>query len=136
MLGLTDDSYIIEDSELPDKLRHEYSGILNWMLDGLRQWKANGQSIKLPAGVVNATMQFREESDIIGKWMDESATLGHLATWESGCAYGSFKLWSEQAGIRPFTKNRFTRNLKERGISQQRCGGGRGQEYVGICRFA
>ena len=48
------------DSELPDKLRHEYSGILNWMLDGLRQWKANGQSIKLPAGVVNATMQFRE----------------------------------------------------------------------------
>ena len=54
------------DLKLSSKLRAEKSGILNWMLDGLRDYLDHG--LVLPSEVINATQVYREDSDPLGQF--------------------------------------------------------------------
>ena len=55
------------DIHLPDKLRGEASGILNWLLDGLRTWCDKG--LHEPDDVVQATAEYRSASDPLGRFL-------------------------------------------------------------------
>lgn len=57
------------DSTLPDKLAAEVSGIMNWAIEGCRDWQLNG--LGEPASVHEATKDYRRESNIIGKFIEE-----------------------------------------------------------------
>jgi putative DNA primase/helicase len=49
------------DALLPKKLWEERAGILNWLLDGLEKWLNDG--LKIPQEILDATEEYREESD-------------------------------------------------------------------------
>ena len=51
------------------KLRAELSGILNWALEGCREWQKKG--LQPPAGVVNATASYQAEMDVIGQFISD-----------------------------------------------------------------
>jgi len=49
------------DPLLPKKLEAERPGILNWLLEGLQKWLEGG--LQIPEVVLEATREYREESD-------------------------------------------------------------------------
>ena len=63
-----------DDKRLSEKLREELPGILDWLLAGLADWREGG--MRVPASIARATEDYREESDVIGQWLEERAELG------------------------------------------------------------
>lgn len=57
------------DDGLLDKLMEEGPGILNWLVDGLIAYLEGG--LQEPAAVLDATREFREESDPVGAFLGE-----------------------------------------------------------------
>ena len=57
------------DKELPDKLRAEWPGILQWMIDGCRQWSETG--LNPPGAVRAATEGYLGEEDTLAQWVEE-----------------------------------------------------------------
>jgi putative DNA primase/helicase len=58
-----------EDKNLREKLKRGASGILNWALEGLAQWRASG--LQEPAAVKDATKEYRADQDVIGDFLGE-----------------------------------------------------------------
>ena len=58
------------DQELPDKLRPEAPGILNWLLAGCRLWQQEGLGA-LPQAVREATREYHEHEDEYAPFFDE-----------------------------------------------------------------
>lgn len=58
-----------EDRKFMDKLRGEMSGILNWIIEGQRKWKAEG--LGTAAAVKLTTDDYRDEEDEIGMCIKE-----------------------------------------------------------------
>lgn len=58
------------DKSFPEKLKAEYPGILNWALDGWRNYQAAG--LVEPQAVIDATSEYREEEDKIGRFIRET----------------------------------------------------------------
>lgn len=61
------------DPELLGKLMEEGPGILNWLVDGLLNYLEGG--LQEPAAVLDATREFREESDPVGAFLSECAVV-------------------------------------------------------------
>jgi phage/plasmid-associated DNA primase len=67
-------SEVVEvDKAFPDKLKAEYSGILNWCLDGWKRYQSEG--LVEPQAVINATAEYRSSEDIIGEFLRETSEL-------------------------------------------------------------
>jgi putative DNA primase/helicase len=108
------------DRKLPDKLRAEASGILNRLLDGLRDWAERG--LVLPDEVVEATEAYRAESDPLGRFLQTCivAEPGHRE--QSSLVYDVFNAWATAAGERGsggkvWSPRGFAQAMSERGYS-------------------
>ncbi len=69
------------------------SGILNWMLEGLRMYQAAG--LDMPDSVVEATEEYREASDKLGRFLKEEMEAGPdywVSTTEAHARYQSWCL--------------------------------------------
>lgn len=62
-----------DDKNLAEKLTQEYSGILNWMIEGHNQWIKYG--INVPETVKAATQIYREEEDDIGQFIKDQCII-------------------------------------------------------------
>jgi putative DNA primase/helicase len=102
------------DKKLEQKLEAELPGILNWAIDGLRQW--NHEGLNPPAIVLQATLQYRRESDLVGQWLEACTIQGEQMTMKAGEGYKSYKAWCEETGIKPMGQPLWSRRVTERGI--------------------
>lgn len=102
-----------QDARLPERLRSEGSGILNWALDGLKDYWASG--LVVPLSVKAATEGYRNDEDIIGQFISERCRLGGDLSCPTGELYREYNGWAAGNGIRAATKNTFTRRLSDRG---------------------
>jgi putative DNA primase/helicase len=80
---------------------------LNWALEGLRDYWQQG--LNPPEFVVNATKQYRIESDLVEQWIQERCKKGEDAVMSSAEGYGNYTLWCENMGI---NKNRIISQIK------------------------
>jgi len=78
----------MKDRNLTEKLKAEASGILNWALDGLRQWRLGG--LQEPEQVVQATQEYRESMDVIGHFIEERCTVGKSRTIGKTILYDAY----------------------------------------------
>jgi putative DNA primase/helicase len=84
------------DVELGDKLKVEWPGILQWMLDGCVDWQERG--LAPPQAVTAATAAYLEAQDSVAAWLDECCEL-NPNTWErSQALFASWKGWAERSG--------------------------------------
>ena len=84
------------DEALAAKLKAEASGVLNWMLRGLADYLKFG-SMMYPAKVNEATNEYRESQDVIGRFMKAKCVVGeHCEAKQSDDAQG---MTMEQAEI-------------------------------------
>jgi putative DNA primase/helicase len=119
----------MKDPHLPAKLAAERSGILNRLLDGLRDYRQNG--LQSPKIVQESTASFIEESDMIKAFMEADCELGH--TYETGAQdlFDRYAIWSQQQHVSPYSSPMFKRALESGyGLHQKRKS--RGKVWVGV----
>lgn len=120
------------DDELGEKLKREWPGILQWMLDGCRMWMADG--LAPPEIVWRATDEYLGEEDAFGQWLAECCVVkdGYFAT--TGELYKAWVRWAEKAGEYVGSQKRLSRTLQDRGFAARREGGTgkRGFEGLGL----
>ncbi len=102
-----------QDSQLLDKLKTEGSGILNWMLDGLWQWKRDG--LQVPDAIKASTGAYREEQDILGEWIFDRCNTGTGCSATKRELYDDYVGWARANGHGVLAQGRLTRRLHERG---------------------
>ena len=107
----------------------ERSGILNWVLDGVRMWKE--RRLVLPDQVSQVTNTYQEEQSIIGQFIKE------VCDCRKGVGISKSKLYEEYIKFcksireKPKSKNAFGRQIHEIGIGDSRNKNDR--YWVGIC---
>lgn len=102
------------DPHLMEKLRDEGAGILNWALDGLREWKRTG--LNQPQSVRAASDAYRNDMDVLGQWLEDHCEFDEVAQTATSELYKAFKTWSTESGWRPMTRQSFGRRLQDRNI--------------------
>lgn len=111
-----------EDRTLESKLAREFPGILNWMLEGLRQWQQGG--LAEPAVVTDATKEYQRESDTLGEWIEERCKKEQKPglTCLSSDLFKDYRRWAEDRGEIKFALSQkfFSIQLGERGYKKER----------------
>ncbi len=108
------------DAELPKKLRGEASGILNWMLDGLRLWFEGG--LQIPAAVRAATAAYKTESDPLGQFLEMATERRPGAHVQAKQFYTAYTHWCRDNAVEPLSMTAVGRKLGDRGIEKARVG--------------
>lgn len=87
------------------------SGILNWLLDGLRLYRAEG--LKQPPSIVQATDEYRKNSDKIGLFIDECL---HPCKQNvaASAVYNVYASWCDENGFGTENKKNFFDELAAR----------------------
>jgi putative DNA primase/helicase len=105
------------DMKLADKLRAEASGILNWMLDGLRSWLDNG--LTEPQEVTDATAKYFSTSDVLGRFLENCTVKepGHRV--QSSVLHQVYEAWCKSSGETPWKNRGFSLAMDERGYERK-----------------
>jgi putative DNA primase/helicase len=98
------------DSNLPDKLRAEYPGILAWAIDGARKWAASGLAI--PAAVIEASRAYMAEQNDLEQWIVECCVRDPKGEAGSSKLYESFKQWKDRNGEHAPAMRNFSQRLE------------------------
>lgn len=107
------------DRKLPEKLREELPGILNWALRGCASWRAEGLCV--PPEMEELTQEYREESDIIGMFLEERCVVGPEHSVEATPLYLEFQSFMTDQGMKPWSQTAFGRAIADRaGIERGR----------------
>ena len=114
-----------QDKNLPEKLRKELPGILNWAIQGCLMWQRAG-TLALPEIMQHEAREYRSDMDLIAQWLDEVCDVGPGLTTSGSGAYASFHNWCKQNGSQPFSNRRFSQKLVERGFAPTRSNKARG----------
>jgi len=86
------------DPQLETKLKPEWPGVLQWMIDGCLDWQERG--LAPPSAVMRATDAYFAAQDNFTRWLDDCCDLDPNK-WESvRDLFGSWKAWAEKAGVR------------------------------------
>jgi putative DNA primase/helicase len=96
----------------------ELSGILNWALEGLRDYLRQG--LVPPKAVLAATEDYRQDMDVIGRWIEECCDLDPGAKVPTRTLHAAFTAWAEQELGWEFTAARFARELGDRGFGKEK----------------
>lgn len=112
------------DEALPEKLKAEWSGILQWMIDGCLEWQREG--LNPPQAVREATDAYLEAEDTLAAWIDERCERDPKAWEQSSNLFASWSAWADKAGEHVGTIRRFSQNLESHGFQPQRRMNGRG----------
>ena len=110
------------DPLLPERLRGELPGVLNWALEGWRLYQSEG--LEPPDAVRAATDSYREQSDPLGEFLADCCVVDRLCTSTSGDIYRAFERWARQAGELPLSKRVLADRLTQRGFVATRLSGG------------
>ena len=78
------------DPELGEKLKAEWPGILQWMLDGCADWQEYG--LAPPAAVTDATAAYLEAEDAVAAWIEDCCERDAGAFETRDALYASYRL--------------------------------------------
>ena len=116
------------DGELTEKLKAEWPGILQWMIEGALEWQSDG--LQPPEAVREATEAYLSAEDAIAAWIDDSASRSTSA-WELLAElFASWAAWAERTGEYAGSMKRFAQTLETRGFLRHKTN--RGQGFYGL----
>lgn len=104
------------DKDSNEKLRGEYPGILNWMIQGCLKWQEEG--LKMPATIRAATLQYKKEMDTLGDFLTECCDLNPREKISSKDLYGEYEKWRKENGEEPLKTRMFGLLLNKRRFNQ------------------
>lgn len=117
------------DSSLPEKLRAEADGILNWIIAGTRAYLDEG--LNPPRVVTEATAEYFSAEDLFTQWLTDCCDMG-AQYWEpSGRLFESWKRYADAANEKPGSRNAFAERLRGAGLEPGRSNT-QGRHYKGL----
>ncbi len=105
------------------ELAEENEGIFAWMVRGYAMRHQAGKLV-LPTEVVEATNQYRRDSDLIGQFLEACCVIdGTRNKVFHSAIYSAYKQHCMENGNNPVASNKLSQKLKERGIEGGTSGG-------------
>lgn len=110
------------DLDLVNKLKGELPGILNWAVDGFKQYAKIG--LNPTKKVTNAVDEYRSDSDIVSKFVDECIIESINDVITAKYLYQCFSKWyDENYSGRPITQIMFGKRMHQIGHTSVKIGG-------------
>jgi putative DNA primase/helicase len=106
------------DSDLAEKLKKEWGGILRWMIDGCLQWQRVGLSA--PQAVTDATTRYLESEDAVGSWIADCCEKQKSAETLLSTLFTSYKAWAEANEEYVVSNKKFANALEDRGFQSRK----------------
>lgn len=106
------------DHGLLEKLRHEFGGIMQWAVEGCLEWQRIG--LASPRVVVEATAEYFEIENVLGRWIDERCHRGKDQCGTTKALFFDFAEWAKAAGEYAGTERRFYQRLLQLGFERER----------------
>lgn len=106
------------DKDLQQKLLQEKDAIFEWALQGCIAWQREG--LRPPQCVRQATDEYFEAEDSIGRWIEERCLAGASGTALTAELFADWKQWAETAGEYVGTQKRLSELLQSRGFEKWR----------------
>jgi putative DNA primase/helicase len=116
------------DLLLVEKLKAEWPGILQWMIEGCTRWQIEG--LKKPVAVEAATNEYLKSEDNLLAWIEDRCETGPNLKASATALFASWKAWSELNGEFTGTAKAFSEQLLEHGFSRKHVTAGK--VYIGI----
>ena len=111
------------DGKLWAKLAEEMSGILNWAIAGCLEWQASGLGV--PTAIREATEEYRQEQDVVGRFIEDRCTVDRSASVASEALYAVYTAWCESNGVGHVSTTAFGRRMRDRGFEPGKSAGKR-----------
>ena len=118
------------DDTLPERLRAEWAGILEWAIDGCLDWQEHG--LAAPERVRAATDEYLTTEDAFATWIEETVGRSSGAHETTADLYQSWKTWADKAGEFVGSQKRFSQTLRDRGFEPKRQAGTGRAGFVGV----
>ena len=119
------------DRDLSAKLLAEAEGILAWAVAGAVAWHRDG--LGKPESVQRAGRQWRNDSDQLGRFIQECCVAGEFAIAKGRTVYTAYRRWGEEAGEKDLaTETTFGNTLTDRGYRKKHTNHGTIYEGIGL----
>ncbi|MBA3387759.1 MAG: hypothetical protein H0U02_00130 [Rubrobacter sp.] len=119
------------DPQIKRHIEQEGTGILNWALEGLRRLKERGY-FEIPAGVEDATKQFRENNDVPALFVADRCLRRADLKIQASQLYDEYKDWCVDNGHRPQSSTRVADDWARLGFEKTTSNGRRFYRGVGL----
>ena len=102
-----------QNKHLKEQLQQEIDGILNWCIEGLYMYRKEG--LEPPVAVQNATHEYSEDSDKVGKFISECLVKSdqNLAAKD---VYEKYSHWCNDCGLGVDGRTSFYEELKTKNL--------------------
>jgi putative DNA primase/helicase len=117
-----------EDDHLLDKIEPE--AVLAWLVAGWFDYRDHG--LAEPTRIRTATQEYREESDPVGRFIEERCMTLATATVRSSELYAAWGSWCGVDGIPPGTNRAFSIDLQNRGYDKEHSRAGELWHGIGL----
>jgi putative DNA primase/helicase len=117
------------DIHLADTLRAEWSGILQWAIDGCLEWQKLG-GLMAPAAVLDMTDTYLTAQDPLSQWIEDCCVLGKNEVAVQGDLYASYS--HHPCDHERLGKEAFFETLESRGLDRANTHGKRVFRGIGL----
>jgi putative DNA primase/helicase len=120
------------DLQLDGKLRAEWPGILQWMINGCLEWQRIG--LQVPVRLQAATNDYLSDQDTFGEWFEDCCeiTTDDVCT-SSADLYGSWCAFAQERGEHPGNFRGLAERMKRAtGMSPKQIKSLNGRGYRGV----
>lgn len=107
------------DNRLAEKLRAEKSGILNWLLEGYRLWRAKPLMADEAAVITAATAEYRDDEDPIAPFLREKCVVGEGEKANLAALFFAYGEWLGSPQYKG-TAKKLSRRLVNKGFVKTR----------------
>ena len=108
------------DEYLENKLMAELSGILNWALQGCKEWLDHGLG-EMPKSMQQEIEKYKKDVDIVGPFVDDMCVVHPKMQIGVGELYDIYERWGKSNAIPVTSKIDFGKKITEiEGVSQDR----------------
>jgi putative DNA primase/helicase len=111
----------LKDKRMPEKTARDWPGILAWCVQGCLAWQRSEGGLEPPSEVQEATKNYRQDEDVLARFLDESCYVNLDAPQLRVKAIDLFRtycLWAEGSKEYPITQKRFGEAMTERGFKR------------------
>jgi putative DNA primase/helicase len=112
------------DSELTEKMKAEWPGILAWIIEGCLVWQSDG--LAAPQAVTAATAEYLESEDAIAAWIDDRCERDVNAWAGASALFASWAAWATKAGEALGSQKKFSQKMAERKFPKHNTAAARG----------
>ena len=106
------------DGDLPQKLRDEFPGILNWAIKGAIEWNQNG--LNPPSAVLAATNEYKAELDTFSRFVADVIVKVSGAKTPKADVFDAYNKWRFREGGEELSEGEIRTKLVRLGIAEVR----------------